>query len=42
MHAITAVLLSQLWKYLVPGLPSEKGPLPQPLSPEVIKAVLSN
>ncbi len=32
-------LAMDIRKYLVPGLPSEKGPLPQSLSPVVIKAV---
>ncbi len=35
MHAI----YNSSMKYLVPGPPSEKGPLSQSLSPEVIKAV---
>ncbi len=39
MHAIYSGSIELNMKYLVPGLPSEKGPLPQSLSPEVIKAV---
>ncbi len=42
MHAIyssSIELAKDIRKYLVPGLPSEKGPLSQSLSPEVIKDV---
>ena len=42
MHAIyssSIELAMDIRKYLVPGLPSEKGPLSQSLSPEVIKVV---
>ncbi len=41
MHAIyssSIELAMDIRKYLVPGLPSEKSPLSQSLSPDVIKA----